>query len=265
MDFSTEPYPEYHAELPPPIVYEIGSLQVSTPGQPGRDGERGLPGRDGVDGQPGRDGVNGKSAYQIAVDNGFRGSVAQWLESLKGTPGQSGVPGIVGGTAHFAGIGFPEGVVSANVGSVYTDKNATNGAIRWIKKSGTGNTGWVVLHGDTDWRNIGATLINGWKGNLLIRRVNDKVFLKSVLYVGLDGGVATSPQFMVMPAGFVITRRRFANYDVLGDSYTNIGVNRDNVVREFDRIRTGEGWKRGFNIEYQTDDLWPAVLPGDEA
>ena len=30
------------------------------------------------------DGLKGKSAYEIAVDNGFSGSEQEWLESLKG-------------------------------------------------------------------------------------------------------------------------------------------------------------------------------------
>lgn len=34
--------------------------------------------------KPGKD---GKSAYQIAVDNGFEGSESEWLASLKGEPG----------------------------------------------------------------------------------------------------------------------------------------------------------------------------------
>ncbi len=38
-------------------------------------------------------GENGKSAYQIAVDGGFSGSKAQWLESLKGADGQDGQDG----------------------------------------------------------------------------------------------------------------------------------------------------------------------------
>lgn len=42
------------------------------------------PGPAGKDGQPGKD---GKSAYQIAVDNGFVGSEAEWLQSLHGKDG----------------------------------------------------------------------------------------------------------------------------------------------------------------------------------
>ena len=44
-------------------------------------------GKDGEDAKPATNGTDGKSAYQIAVDNGFAGSVTQWLEKLKGEPG----------------------------------------------------------------------------------------------------------------------------------------------------------------------------------
>ena len=37
------------------------------------------------------DGVNGKSAYQIAVDNGFIGTEAEWLTSLRGADGKDGI------------------------------------------------------------------------------------------------------------------------------------------------------------------------------
>ena len=38
-------------------------------------------------------GDNGKSAYEIAVENGFVGTEAEWLESLKGENGKNGVDG----------------------------------------------------------------------------------------------------------------------------------------------------------------------------
>lgn len=41
-------------------------------------------------------GANGKSAYQVAVDNGFIGSVGEWLVSLKGAQGDKGEKGDVG-------------------------------------------------------------------------------------------------------------------------------------------------------------------------
>lgn len=67
----------------------------------GERGEQGVAGRDGAkgrDGVNGRDGANGLSAYQIAVSNGFVGSVPQWLFSLKGAKGEVGAKGFDGWT-----------------------------------------------------------------------------------------------------------------------------------------------------------------------
>ena len=43
-----------------------------------------LKGTDGKDGIDGQNGVDGKSAFEIAEENGFVGTEAEWLESLKG-------------------------------------------------------------------------------------------------------------------------------------------------------------------------------------
>ena len=45
-------------------------------------------------GEPGKDGANGKSAYEIAVENGFRGTESEWIASLKGQDAPSNVPTI---------------------------------------------------------------------------------------------------------------------------------------------------------------------------
>ena len=68
-------------------------------GPPGKDGAQGLRGLDGAPGEKGRDGVDGKdgkSAYQIAVEQGFAGSEAAWLASLKGEKGNKGDAGAGG-------------------------------------------------------------------------------------------------------------------------------------------------------------------------
>lgn len=44
----------------------------------------------------GKDGVDGKSAYEIAVDNGYPGTEQAWLASLKGDKGDTGEPGATG-------------------------------------------------------------------------------------------------------------------------------------------------------------------------
>src|SRR5699024_5199841 len=76
----------------------------------------------------------------------------------------------------FAGRGSPENRVTAPVGTIYTDTAATNGAIRWIKTSGTGNTGWKVEYGDTGWRSSDADFLA--TGSIMIRRINNNVYLK---------------------------------------------------------------------------------------
>mgnify|MGYP000371015338 CR=1 FL=1 len=73
-------------------------------GEPGADGKNGVDGAVGSQGPPGRDGlpgtngIDGKSAYEIAVDNGFAGTETEWLESLKGSDGKDGVDGKDGTT-----------------------------------------------------------------------------------------------------------------------------------------------------------------------
>ena len=49
--------------------------------------------------QTGANGKDGRSAYEIALENGFVGTVAEWLESLKGRdglPGKDGADGLPG-------------------------------------------------------------------------------------------------------------------------------------------------------------------------
>lgn len=68
-------------------------------GTMGPQGEKGPPGADGPpgrDGMNGSDGINGKSAFEIAVENGFVGSETEWLESLKGKDGADGRDGADG-------------------------------------------------------------------------------------------------------------------------------------------------------------------------
>lgn len=59
-------------------------------GDPGPQGEQGLLGPQGPDGPKGDTGADGPSAYVIAQSEGFEGTEAEWLESLKGIDGNDG-------------------------------------------------------------------------------------------------------------------------------------------------------------------------------
>lgn len=86
------------------------------------------------------------------------------------------------------GTGSPEGRVVAEIGTTYVDVNVTNGALKWIKEKGSGNTGWKVLIGDTGWRTLNTVskLTVGSRTSFIkIRRVNNLV---SYNFGGLDWG-----------------------------------------------------------------------------
>lgn len=96
------------------------------------------------------------------------------------------------------GRGMPNGVVTAPVGTTYVDEAVTNGALKWIKKSGTGNTGWEVLIGDTGWKILPSVSKLG-NSFVKIRRVNNVV---SYQFGGLSWG------------WFGIVRRGGAGYQI---------------------------------------------------
>lgn len=66
---------------------EKGDIGLQGPqgeqGTQGSKGDTGAQGSKGDTGAQGPKGSNGKSAYEIAVDNGFVGTESKWLESLK--------------------------------------------------------------------------------------------------------------------------------------------------------------------------------------
>jgi hypothetical protein len=98
------------------------------------------------------------------------------------------------------GRGMPNGVVTAPVGTTYVDEAVTNGALKWIKKSGTGNVGWEVLIGDTGWRTLPAVSKLG-NSFVKVRRKNDTIFYQ---FGGLSWG------------WFGVVRRGGAGYQLQG-------------------------------------------------
>ena len=86
-------------------------------GAKGDKGSDGLDGKDGLPGAKGVDGKDGKSAYQIAVAQGFAGSEAAWLASLKGEKGDKGDAG--------GGAGQAKASESARIPVTVTGSTAT--------------------------------------------------------------------------------------------------------------------------------------------
>lgn len=80
--------------------------------------------KNGTNGLDGTNGQDGKSAYEIAVDNGFVGTETEWLESLKGQDGQDGRDGIV--------------MDAPSDGKLYGRMNAN-----WVEVTGSGGGGGI--------------------------------------------------------------------------------------------------------------------------
>jgi hypothetical protein len=184
------------------------------------------------------------------------------------------------------GTGMPNGKVEAPVGTTYVDTAVTNGALKWIKRSGTNNQGWEVLTGDTGWRtlNIKSKLGNSF---LKIRRKNDLVTYQ---FGGLSwgwfgvirrGGAGYEAQgsdrerncyilgLSGVPLGFRSESSLIGSiYNDKGTPYGTWylgGAGDSNMLRfQFtDPVPTDRdiGDIRVSSISYLTSEPWPGVLP----
>ena len=184
------------------------------------------------------------------------------------------------------GAGSPEGRITAEIGTTYVDINVTNGALKWIKESGNGNTGWRVLIGDTGWRTLNITSKLG-NSFVKIRRVNNLVTYQfGGLQWGWFGIVRRDGQgyivqvsdrerncmimdYNTIPVGFR------SSYSLIGNIYNDNGIiygswylggNADQNHLRFQflnpiPIDRDIGDIRVSTISYLTDEAWPATLP----
>ena len=156
-------------------------LQGAT-GETGPRGADGLPGPAGPAGPAGPVGLTGpKGADGVGIPQKI--SIAGNVVTLSDGGGSITLPAAAaapsGNTGQvneyeIHGTGMPNGKVVAPVGTTYVDTAVTNGALKWIKRTGNDNRGWEVLIGDTGWRNLSIVSKLG-SSFLKIRRKNDTV------------------------------------------------------------------------------------------
>ena len=86
-------------------------------------------------------GIEGKSAYQVAVDNGFVGTESEWLASLKGAKGDTGATGPQGpqGIQGPTGATGPQGPQGATGNVTVTDGVAQISIINDLTTGGSGD------------------------------------------------------------------------------------------------------------------------------
>jgi hypothetical protein len=131
------------------------------------------------------------------------GGTAQDRTFAFGIPrGADGAPGGSG----LSGAGVPNGVITADVGTLYTDTSMLKGAVTWVKTTAGGNTGWQVLYGDTGIVRIIGSLKTGWRTNgsgnyYWIQRIGANVRISLPQLTQQTG--ATSGLVMTLPAGYL--------------------------------------------------------------
>lgn len=265
-------------------------------GQPGPRGERGEQGPIGQTGPAGPQGPIGltgpKGADGVGIPQKLTLSGNTLILSDGGgsitlpTTAPSNTPA---GQVHeyeIHGTGMPNGKVTAPVGTTYVDTAVTNGALKWIKRSGTDSQGWEVLTGDTGWRTL--TIVSKLGASYLkIRRVNNMVTYQ---FGGLSwgwfgivrrGGAGYQVQpsdrerncyilgLNAVPQGFR------SEFSLIGGIYNDKGVpygtwylggvGDSNMLRfQFtDPVPTDKdiGDIRVSSISYLTSEPWPTRLP----
>ena len=173
---------------------------------------------------------------------------------------------LIGGREVY-GTGSPEGVVTAAVGVYYTDTAGTTGAWRWQKRTGAGNTGWIVTSGDTGWRNVAATVLNSWTvSTLKVRRVNETVAWNVVGLTGLAAwaNVASIPTGFAPDAGvaFGLGRETAITGNTLrvGVSAATFGV--ATQTKMIEAAWSSASHTASVGLTYVTSVAWPTALPG---
>ena len=268
-------------------------------GERGRDGETGPKGERGEQGPIGQTGPAGpQGPIGLTGPKGADGVGIPQKLSIEGNtlilsdgggnvtlPTSTGTGGQVN-EYEIHGTGMPNGKVSAPVGTTYVDTAVTNGALKWIKRSGNNNQGWEVLTGDTGWRTLNIQSKLG-ASFLKVRRKNDSVMYQ---FGGLiwgwfgvvrRGGAGYSPQgsdrerncyilgLNGVPQGFRSESSLIGGiYNDKGIPYGTwyLGGSGDSHMLRFqftDPVPTDRdiGDIRVSSISYLTSDPWPTTLP----
>lgn len=259
-------------------------------GEPGPRGERGEQGPAGPQGPIGLTGPKGADGVGIPQKISIAGNVVT-LSDGGGSitlPAAAAAPsGNTGQVSQYEihGTGMPNGKVEGTLGQTYVDAAKTNGALKWIKRTPSGNQGWAVLDGDTGWKTLNSTSKLG-NSYVKARRINDIVQLQfGGLQWGWFGIVRRGGLGFVAHPGnrekkvFILTNGQMpygyrTATSLIGPIYNDDGVpygtwylggygDANHLRFQFlEPIPADKdiGDIRVSNISYFTDDPWPTTL-----
>ena len=258
--------------------------QTGPAGPQGIQGERGPKGDDGIQGPPGPKGADGVGIPQTLSLSGNTLTLSHGGGTVTLPASGQNAPTPSTSSSELIGEGMPNGKVDGTIGQTYVDTKKTNGALKWIKRTASGNQGWFVLDGDTGWKklNVLSKLGNSY---MQVRRVNDTV---SYQFGGLQWGWfgivrRGNPAFIGHPGNrekkcFLIANGGIplgyrTSGSLIGQIFNDDGVpygtwyvggygDANHLRFQFtDPVPTDRdiGDIRVSNISYITDDPWPTV------
>ena len=266
-------------------------------GPQGVQGERGQDGQAGPKGERGEQGQVGPTGPQGPIGlTGPKGADGVGIPQKLTLNGNTLVLSDGGGSvtlpetsqnastssSELIGTGMPNGKVEGKLGQTYVDTAKTNGALKWIKRTPSGNTGWAVLDGDTGWKVLNSASKLG-NSSVKARRINDMVQLQfGGLQWGWFGIVRRGGLGFVAHPGnrekkvFILTNGQMpygyrTATSLIGPIYNDDGVSygtwylggygdANHLRFQFlEPIPTDKdiGDIRVSNISYFTDDPWP--------
>ena len=258
--------------------------QTGPAGPQGIQGERGPKGDDGIQGPPGPKGADGVGIPQTLSLSGNTLTLSHGGGTVTLPASGQNAPTPSTSSSELIGEGMPNGKVDGTIGQTYVDTKKTNGALKWIKRTASGNQGWFVLDGDTGWKklNVLSKLGNSY---MQVRRVNNTVYYQfGGLQWGWFGIVRRgNPAFIAHPGNrekkcFLIANGGIplgyrTSGSLIGQIFNDDGVpygtwyvggygDANHMRFQFnDPVPTDRdiGDIRVSNITYITDDPWPAV------
>ena len=181
------PGPKGEDGLQGPIGPQGAQGERGQDGQRGERGEQGPIGQTGPAGPPGPKGENGRDGVGIPQKLSLSGNTLILSDgggSVNLPTSTQNEPSATTSSSELSGNGIPEGKVEGTLGQTYVDLRRTNGAVKWIKTTDSGKTGWAVLYGDTGWKTL--NIVSKLGGSYLkVRRLNNQV---SYQFGGLSWG-----------------------------------------------------------------------------
>ena len=256
-------------------------------GPRGERGEQGPTGPQGPIGLTGPKGENGRDGVGIPQRISINGNIVTLSDgggSIILPASSQNEPSASTSSSELTGEGMPNGKVEGTLGQTYVDTRKTNGALKWIKRTPNGNQGWVVLDGDTGWKNLNVLSKLG-NSYVRVRRINDTVYYQfGGLQWGWFGIVRRgNPAFIAHPGNrekkcFLIANGGIpsgyrASSSLIGQIFNDDGIpygtwyvggygDANHLRFQFlDPIPIDKdiGDIRVSNISYVTDDPWPTT------